>query len=58
MSILKSLTNNEYTVKNSFAFGKEIVEQNSEFFIRILDIDFLFTNILLETTIDICASTL
>ena len=29
--ILKSLTSNEYTVKDSFAFAEEIVEQNSEF---------------------------
>ena len=30
--ILKSLASNEYTVKNSFAFAEEIVEQDSEFF--------------------------
>ena len=29
--ILKSLTSNEYTVKDSFAFAEEIVEQDSEF---------------------------
>ena len=56
--ILKSLTSNEYTVKESFAFAEEIVEQNSEFFMRSLDVDSLFTNILLEETIDICANTL
>ena len=27
--ILKSLTSNEYTVKDSFAFAEEIVEQDS-----------------------------
>ena len=29
--ILKSLTSNEYVVKDSFAFAEEIVEQDSEF---------------------------
>ena len=56
--ILKSLTSNEYTVKDSFAFVEEIVEQDSEFFMGSLDVDSLFTNIPLEETIDICTSTL
>ena len=56
--IVKSLTSNEYTVKNSFAFAEEIVEQDSEFFMGSLDIDSLFTNILLEETIHICTNTL
>ena len=30
--ILKSLASNEYTVKGSFAFAEEIVEQDSQFF--------------------------
>ena len=48
--ILKSLTSNEYTVKDSFAFAEEIVEQDSEFFMGSLDVDSLFTNIPLEET--------
>ena len=56
--ILKSLTSNEYMVKDSFAFAEEIVEQDSEFFMGSLDVDILFTNILLEETIDICTYTL
>ena len=56
--ILKSLTSNEYTVKDSFAFAEEIVEQDSEFFMGSLDVDSLFTNISLEETIDICTNTL
>ena len=32
VSILKSLTSNGYTVKDSFTFAEEIVEQNSERF--------------------------
>ena len=30
--ILKSLTSNEYTVKDAFPFAEETVEQDSEFF--------------------------
>ena len=56
--ILKSLTSNEYTVKDSFAFAEEIVEQDSECFMGSLDVDSLFTNIPLEETIDICTNTL
>ena len=56
--ILKSSTSNEYTVKDSFAFAEEIVEQDFEFFMGSLYVDSLFTNILLEETIDICANTL
>ena len=42
---LNSLTSNEYTVKNSFAFLEEIFEQDPEFFIGSLDIDlFLLTS--------------
>ena len=51
--ILKSLTSIEYTVKDSFAFAEEIVEEYSEFFMGSLDVDSLFTNIPLEQTIDI-----
>ena len=46
--ILKFLTRNEYTVKNSFAFAEGTVEQDSEFFMGSLDVDYLFTNIPLE----------
>ena len=56
--ILKSLTSNEYVVKDSFDFAEETVEQDSEFFMRSLDVDSLFTNIPLEATIDICTNAL
>ena len=36
--VLKSLTSNEYTVKDSFSFAEEIVEQDSEFFMESLDV--------------------
>ena len=34
VSILKSLTSNEYTVKDSFTFAEEIVEQDSGIFME------------------------
>ena len=52
--VLKPLTSNEYTVKDLFAFAEETVKQDSRFFMGNLDVDFLFTNIPLEETIDIC----
>ena len=55
--ILKSLTSNEYTIKDSFAFAAEIVEQDSEFFMGNLGVDSLFTDIPVEETIDICTNT-
>ena len=55
--IFKSLTSNEYTLKDSCAFGEEIVEQDSEHFMGSLDVDCLFTNIPLEETIGICTNT-
>ena len=55
--ILKSLTSNEYTVKDSLSFAKEIVEHDSKFFVGSLDVDSLLTSIPLEETIDICTNT-
>ena len=54
--VLKSLINNEYTAKDSFASAEEIVGQDLEFFMGNLDIDSLCTNILLEKSIEICAT--
>ena len=45
VSSFKSFTSNEYVVKKAFAFAEEIVEQDSEYFMGILDVDSLFTNI-------------
>ena len=56
--ILESLPNNKYTVKDSFNFATEIVEQDSSNFMGSLDIDSLFTNIPLEETIEICTNNL
>ena len=56
--MLSSLTINEFTVKDSFSFAKEIVEQDSNFYMGSLDMDSLFTNILLEETINICTESI
>ena len=52
--ILNPLTKNEYTVKDSFQFAEEICEQDPTLTMGSLDVDSLFTNILLDETIDIC----
>ena len=58
VSILEPITTNKYTVKDSFKFATEIVEQDSKNFMGSLDIDSLFTNIPLEETIEICINNL
>ena len=55
---LSSITFNEFTVKDSFAFAEEIVHQDSKLFMGSLDVDSLFTNIPLEETINICTNLL
>ena len=56
--ILKPLTTNELTVKYSFHFAEEIVNQQHDLFMGSLDVDSLFTNIPLEETIKICTNQL
>ena len=51
---IPSITTNEFSVKDSFWFAEEIVNQNSNFIMGSLDVDSLFTNIPLEETINIC----
>ena len=55
---LASITANEFSVKDSFCFVEEIVNQNSNFIMRSSDVDSLFTNIPLEEKINICCDTL
>ena len=50
--ILKTLTENEYTVHDSFLFTSEVSRFNSKSLIASLDVESLFTNIPLEETID------
>ena len=53
---LSSITFNEFTVKDYFAFAEEIVHQDSKLYMGSLDVDSLFTNIPLEETINICTN--
>ena len=46
--LFSSITFNEFTVKDSFAFAEEIVHQDSKLYMGSLDVDSLFTNIPLE----------
>ena len=56
---LSSVTFNEFTAKDSFAFAEEIVHQDSKLFMGSLDVDSpLFTNIPFEETINICINLL
>ena len=54
VSILKQFTLNEYTVKDSFSFCKEILDQDPNLFMASFDIQSLFTNIPLDEMINIC----
>ena len=56
--ILKPLATNEFTIKDCFHFAKEILNQQPDFFKGSLDVDFLFTNISLEKTTEICTNKL
>ena len=42
---------NEYTLKGSFEFAKDVINQNSNCFMASLDVDSLFTNVPLDETI-------
>ena len=55
---LSSITFNEFTVKDSFAFAEEILRQDGKLFMGSLDIDSLFTNIPLKETSNICTNLL
>ena len=50
--ILKPLTENEYTVHDSFSFASEASKFNYKNLMASLDVESLFTNIPLEETID------
>ena len=56
--ILCEITTNEYTVSNSFAFAREIRDQDSTLYMASMDVDSLFTSIPLDETIDICINQL
>ena len=50
--ILKPLTENEYTVHDSFSFANDVRKLSSKNLMASLDVESLFTNIPLEETID------
>ena len=54
---MNSITSNEFTIKDTVCFAKEIVEQDSYLVMGSLDVDLLFTNIPLDEAIDICTNT-
>ena len=54
--ILEPLTHNEFTVKDSFSFAKEITKYDSSLFMASLDVESLFTNIPLKETVNNCVS--
>ena len=56
--ILEPLTHNEFTVKGSFSFAKEITTYDSSLYMASLDVESLFTNIPLNETIKNCLSDL
>ena len=56
--ILEPITTNKFTIKNSFEFAKEVIEQDSGFYMASLDVESLFTNIPLQETINISRDSL
>ena len=56
--ILSSLTNNRYTLLNSYQFADEITEQKSDMVLVSFDVASLFTNVPIYETIDIIMSKL
>ena len=53
VSILKPLTTNDYTLKDTFEFSRDILNQNPNLFMASLDVDSLFTKIPLDETTSI-----
>ena len=58
LPFLIPLTENGYTVTDSFHFAEEICKQDPNLYMACLDVDSLFTNTPLEETIDICIDSL
>ena len=56
--ILEPIATNKFTIKNSFEFAKELIEQDSGLYMASLDMESLFTNIPLEETINISCDSL
>ena len=56
--ILEPITTIKFTIKNSFEFAKELIEQDYGLFMASLDVKPLFTNTPLEETINNSCDTL
>ena len=56
--ILGPITTSKSTIKNSFEFAKEVIEQDSGLYMASLDVESLFINIPLEETINISCDSL
>ena len=54
--MLKLLTSNNSTVKDSFHFAKDITQQIFKLFLGSPDMDSLLTKVLLDETIEICVN--
>ena len=55
---LKPLSSNEYTIKDSFSFAKEVLEFDTSPFTASIGIKSLFTNIPLTETLNLCVQDL
>lgn len=56
--MLKDITENEFSIKNTFDFGKEVLQQDASLFMGSLDVEALFTSLPLNETIDIAVNEL
>ena len=52
--LLKMFTSNNYTVKDSLDFAKDITQKSSKLFMASLNVDSLFTNTPLDENIKMC----
>ena len=52
--LLKPLTNNECTIKDSFLFAKEVLEFDASLFMASFDIKSLFTSMPLTEALNLC----
>ena len=58
LPFLTALTQNEYTITDSFHFAEEICKQDPNLYMASLDNDSLFANIPVDENIDICIDSL
>ena len=56
--LLKPITTNEYTIRDSFSFAKEVEEFDPNIIIASFDIKSLFTNLPLTESIGLCVEDL